>query len=247
VANEWVTDQQSSDGRDAGAAPPSTVIAGVVATAAGATAVPQTLSLFANIAQVALLARSDLVLVANIATAALGLIALFGPGHSRFRASRPRLLVTATAVLVCITFAGLGLYERLNDDRIRPVSGSITCVPASCSTSNRQLSLSGEFHGNLADGHRLMVFLEESGRHFPYPVRSEDDRWAATAYVGSDTGRENSYTYRGCLYDIDRFLAADLRARGEAQLRQGLAEPPTSQAASVVVCRELFWTRPAAR
>ena len=73
-----VEDPAAPDGQRpgrGGAAPASTAIAGVVATAAGATAIPQLLGVFANVAQVATLARSDLLFVVNIVIVVLGLIA----------------------------------------------------------------------------------------------------------------------------------------------------------------------------
>jgi len=107
-------DRQRS--RAPGRASANTAVAGVVAAAAGATAVPQLLGVFADVAQVATLARSDLLLVANIVIAALGLVALFGPGQAQYRKSGPRVVAAVCAVIVCATLAGLGLRDRLADE-----------------------------------------------------------------------------------------------------------------------------------
>ncbi|WP_345477824.1 hypothetical protein [Actinoplanes auranticolor] len=114
-----VEDRAGPDGQRsgrAGAAPASTAIAGVVATAAGATAVPQLLGVFANVAQVATLARSDLLFVVNIVIVVLGLIALFGPGQAKYRQSIPRVIAATCAVIVCGTLAGVGLSDRLKGE-----------------------------------------------------------------------------------------------------------------------------------
>ncbi|MEU8228543.1 hypothetical protein AB0C12_02955 [Actinoplanes sp. NPDC048967] len=114
-----VEDPAAPDGQPpvrGGAAPASTAIAGVVATAAGATAIPQLLGVFANVAQVATLARSDLLFVVNIVIVVLGLIALFGPGQAKYRESLPRVIAAACAVIVCGTLAGIGLSDRLKSE-----------------------------------------------------------------------------------------------------------------------------------
>lgn len=303
----------------AGTAPASTAIAGVIATAAGATAIPQLLGLFANIAQVATLARSDLVLVGNIVIVALGLIALFGPGQARYREATARVIATACAVIVCGTFAGIGLNDRLTGQpapagaatpgpsasgspvgvssvaatsdkpaaasatsavtvdpvaepgRSRPrparkeatpgpipapptrapvrkvdVSASMVCTPASCETSEKIMSLAGTFSGDLAGDHQLMLFVQApDGRHYPGSKGLvSGGRWSGKVHVGSDNGQEASYTYAACLYDIDRTFAADLDARDNSELNQGLTRVPTAGTAARLACAQLRWNRP---
>jgi hypothetical protein len=262
------------------------------------------------------------VFVANIVIVALGLIALFGPGQSRYRASIARVIATACAVIVCGTFAGIGLNDRLTGQpapagaatpgpapsgppvgvpvaatsdspaaapatsavavgpgadpgtgpgrpqprpgkkdvtagpvtapRTRPpapkvgVSAAMACTPSSCETSEKIMSLGGAFRGTLASGHQLMLFVQApDGRHYPGSTGLvSDGRWSGKVHVGSDNGQEASYTYAGCLYDIDQTFAADLDARGDSELNQGLTRVPTSGTAVRLACAQLRWNRP---
>lgn len=77
-------------------------VAGVIAAAAGGTAIPELLGVFANVAQVALIPTGkDYFLTGCIVVGLLGMFALFDPGRDGYRDSVIRVVVTASAVVLC--------------------------------------------------------------------------------------------------------------------------------------------------
>jgi serine/threonine protein kinase len=124
------------------------------------------------------------------------------------------------------------------------VTATMRCTP-SCRTSERTLFLEGAIAGSLATDHSLMMFTHQGGKYFAgSPVYPSGGAWTGQVYVGNDTGAAPGYTYNACLYEIDRTFRADLDARGNAALNQGLDRVPTSGTAAELACQTVIWTRP---
>ncbi|MDR7276101.1 hypothetical protein [Catenuloplanes atrovinosus] len=291
-------------------------IAAVVATASGTTALPQLLGLVAGVAQVATLTASNAFLVINLVIVVLGVIALFDPGHTDYRASTARVVITTIAVGVSGVLAGVGVLDRLGvpasvgtteaaattpagaTPSAPPVpsagptsaaaassppqqvdSGApgiaapdattagpgptpapppppppsaspravttMNCRPSSCETSDDLMDLFGAFPGTLADGEQLRLFVQAPDGLFYAGSTGivSGGSWSGRVHLGSEAGQEQSYTYTGCLYRIDRVFADDLRARGDEELNRGLTAVPTTGSAVRLACRTLVWNR----
>ncbi|MFI5843821.1 hypothetical protein ACIA8K_29380 [Catenuloplanes sp. NPDC051500] len=123
---------------------------------------------------------------------------------------------------------------------------TMSCTPATCETSEDNMTLAGTFSGALADGDQLILFVHAPDNLYYAGARPRPagGTWSGAVHLGSPNGTETRYTYTGCLYRIDGTFAADLKTLGDERLNQGLESIPTKGTATELACRTLTWNRP---
>lgn len=123
------------------------------------------------------------------------------------------------------------------------VDATIACT-STCTTTDRTVLVDGALSGQLSDGHQLQLFTKINALYYAGSAgQAGDGDWTGQVIVGNDSGTENTYRYRTCIYDIDQSFADEMESLGKEKLNKGISRPPKSSARELD-CTTVTWTRP---